>query len=294
MDFSIIVPTFNRWRQLNKCLNRLYELDYPKDKYEIIVVDDGSHEMQTPPHNNGMPKIMFLRRHHAGAGAARNWGISHARGRWIAFTDDDCIVEANWLRKLKQGLCQRDIAAVGGSVLNPDSNYIALASYIQNFSAWLPKGKQRFVKDIPTANIAYKKDAIANMQFPEHLRGNVYEDSLFNHMLSQKILFCPEIKVTHHTWHKGDGLKKFFRMQKKAAAGFVLGGNIVHGQIGSMLVKFPELNLLCPRIVMVAVRCIKKGYFLRFLYALPLILAGEFYRGILVHKMIRFGNRRQT
>src|SRR6185369_10255511 len=94
--FSIIVPTYERPAQLSRCLQSLGQLDYPKENYEILVVDDGSaHPLDDVPF-----PVRILRHENTGPAGARNFGASQARGEFLAFTDDDCQPDAGWLREL--------------------------------------------------------------------------------------------------------------------------------------------------------------------------------------------------
>jgi len=288
MKFSIIVPTYNRKRMLYGCLKSLVNQDYPKNDYEIIVIDDGSTdgtEQIIKSLIKDYKNLRYFKIDHSGQAAARNIGLRRTKGKFIAFTDDDCVVEKNWLKKIEKVFKGTNTDAVGGSILNPTNRYIAWAQYILNFSSWFPKGSCRFIKDIPTANIAYRKMSIKGLAFPENLGRGVYEDSLFNHQLRKKrgkILFCPDIKVAHFTWNHNYGLKKFFWIQKKAAIGFVRGGYEVHGRIGNILRKWKPLNLFLPGLPSVVSRCLKQGYFLRLVFCFPLILIGELYKGVLI------------
>lgn len=302
MDFTVIIPTHNREKLLLECINSLTNQNYPNKKYEIIIVNDGSTDntdTKVKELKKKHPNIRYFRIKHSGCSAARNLGLRNVKGKFIAFTDDDCVVERDWLKKIEENFKRSGADAVGGSIVNPTNRYIAWSQYILNFSSWFPKGKNRYVKDIPTANIAYRKKIIKNHFFRENLGAWVYSDSLFNYLWNargyedalynfylyskdKKILFCPEIKVRHFTWKENYGLKKFFGIQKKAAIGFMLGGYVVHGMVGRMLFKLRFLNLFCPRLIMVLLRCLKYGYFMRFALCFPLLLAGEFYRGLVI------------
>jgi len=288
MKFSIIVPTFNRKKLLIECLNALLNQDYPKNMYEVLVIDDGS--------NDGTFKLVhffkkkysnlrYFQIQHSGPGPARNFGLSKSRGKFIAFTDDDCIVDFDWLKKIELAFKKTGADAVGGSIINPIDKYISNAQYILNFSSWFPEMNEGLVRDIPTANIAYKKKSIIKYSFEKGLLGYSYEDSIFNYILfseGKKIFFYPGIKVKHYTWKSHYGLKKFFRIQKRSALGFLLGGYKIHGSKGKILIRFRFLNLFCPRLIKVFLRCASKGYFISFLIHFPLILAGEFYKSLTI------------
>jgi glycosyltransferase involved in cell wall biosynthesis len=83
---SIIIPTHSRPVQLAACLASIARLDYPRDRVEVIVVDDGG-KTQLSAFNipsGGFP-LKRLVQAHAGPAAARNNGVAHADGQFVAF-----------------------------------------------------------------------------------------------------------------------------------------------------------------------------------------------------------------
>lgn len=120
VSISVIVPTFDRPRELATCLGALAALDYPADRYEVIVVDDGSEPPATPIAAPGRPglRMTWLRQPNRGPAAARNLGARHATGTVLAFTDDDCTPEPGWLAALAAAVAAKPSALHGGTVLN--------------------------------------------------------------------------------------------------------------------------------------------------------------------------------
>jgi GT2 family glycosyltransferase len=125
---SVIIPTHGRPHQLVECLRALARLDYPRTRFEVIVVDDGSE----PPVSGfatlfeGQLNLTVLRHaRRSGPAAARNVGAAHAGGRILAFTDDDCRPEQGWLRTMVARLEASPSALVGGRTINglPDEPY---------------------------------------------------------------------------------------------------------------------------------------------------------------------------
>ena len=102
LSVSIVVPTYRRPEQLARCLQALAELEYPTDRYEVVVVDDGSAE----PDATRIASICLEagarleRQARSGPAAARNRGARAARGEFIAFLDDDCAPSPDWLSLL--------------------------------------------------------------------------------------------------------------------------------------------------------------------------------------------------
>jgi GT2 family glycosyltransferase len=118
--FSVVVPTYGRARQLRDCLAALAALDYPRDRFEVVVADDGSPE---PPRDSvealrNAIDVRLLAAPHRGPAAARNLGAGAAQGELLAFTDDDCRPTPGWLRALAVRLRAQPRAAVGGRVRN--------------------------------------------------------------------------------------------------------------------------------------------------------------------------------
>lgn len=118
--FSIIIPTYNRPGPLASCLEALARLDYPKDRFEVIVVDDGGTadlEQVTTAMQDRIA-ISLIRQENAGPGTARNTGAGQAKGDMLAFTDDDCAPAPDWLRRIAGAAVEHPGAAVGGRTVN--------------------------------------------------------------------------------------------------------------------------------------------------------------------------------
>ncbi len=130
--FSIVIPTYNREAQLVSCLDSLARLDYPRDRFEAIVVNDGGEVPDTAvaPFSGDL-NVRLLHQRHAGAGAARNAGAAQAKGEFLAFTDDDCAPDPHWLSALAKRFATVPDHLIGGRTLNvlPD-NLFSTASQL--------------------------------------------------------------------------------------------------------------------------------------------------------------------
>ncbi|MEN6534186.1 MAG: glycosyltransferase [Bryobacteraceae bacterium] len=131
IDFTVIVPTRDRHEQLMVCLQALVDLRYPRNKFEVVVVNDGSAEPVEPvvtPFQTLLP-LTLLNQNGAGPAAARNHAAALARGRFLAFTDDDCAPAPDWLNELAVELAGAPDAIVGGRTVNAvNGNLFADAS----------------------------------------------------------------------------------------------------------------------------------------------------------------------
>jgi len=118
--FSIIIPTHGRAEHLNDCLRAITELSYPKDKFEVIVVDDGSPqplEDVVRPFKDRL-HIQLIRQTQAGPAKARNRGAADAKGEFLVFTDDDCRPDESWLTHIENTFKRNPEALLGGKTIN--------------------------------------------------------------------------------------------------------------------------------------------------------------------------------
>jgi GT2 family glycosyltransferase len=115
---TVVVPTYRRPDLLDRCLSALLAQGLDPGEYEILIADDAAGDETRGQvakwASRSPPEVRYVRPHPArGPAAARNAGWRAARGRFIAFTDDDCVPEPNWLREGLAALEQGPAAAWG-------------------------------------------------------------------------------------------------------------------------------------------------------------------------------------
>src|SRR5512136_2079386 len=113
---SIIIPVMDRAEELGRCLDSISRLRYPKEKLEIIVVDDGSRDNSKEVAASFGAVVLDSGGTGTGPAAARNCGSRVARGELLAFIDSDCIASPEWLEELVGLFDDPEVAAVGGFV----------------------------------------------------------------------------------------------------------------------------------------------------------------------------------
>ncbi len=91
--FSVVIPTYNRRRSLERVLNGLKLQEYPHEQLEVIVVNDGSEDGTSDMvRQANLPfAVGLLEEGNLGPAAARNLGVEHAHGPFVLFLDDDVI-----------------------------------------------------------------------------------------------------------------------------------------------------------------------------------------------------------
>jgi len=152
-QFSIVVCTYNRLDYLKKCITSLLKIDFPQ--YEIIIINDGStDDTQNFLDNLKNEKIKVIHnQHNQGLSASRNTGIKNTNFDIIAFTDDDCEVDKNWLTKLSKGFNDKQVGFVIGQTF-----YIS-----KNYQGYFPERlvSSKNAKWPMSCNIAYQKKVFA-------------------------------------------------------------------------------------------------------------------------------------
>ena len=157
---SIIIPVYNAEKYLDACIASL-KRQTTQEPLQIIIIDDGSDSPVTVQDAS----VLLLRQPHAGQSAARNIGLQHAKGEFIAFVDADDMIAPNW--------CERHLAAIEG-VDYVQSGYERVSSEGVAVSRSLPKNRYQFTS--PCMRL-YRREAIEGMQFEE---GMIYEDVVWS------------------------------------------------------------------------------------------------------------------
>jgi GT2 family glycosyltransferase len=203
--FSVIVPTYRRPEQLAVCLRSMTALEYPIDRYEVIVADDGGGEsLDAVVRSFGERlQVRLLRRPHVGPSGARNAGGAEAQGEYLAFTADDCMPATNWLDALAARFAVDPDCAVGGRIVNalPDNTYStathALIEHLYaHYNAW--PGPARFFTPNNLAVPASRYRAMGG--FDESFVTATGEDREFcdrwiRH--GHRMIYAPEAVVSH-------------------------------------------------------------------------------------------------
>jgi len=207
---SIIVITFNEKENIRDCLDSLVELDYPEDKYEIIVVDSSTD--RTPQIVVSYRKVRLIRSK-KGFATQKNVGLECATFDIVAFTDADCIIPQNWLKIINQAFKNREIAAIGGNAYPPTgTRYFGRCVACMGHPAGGAIGLDaNIIRDengidfIPGCNAVYRKMALLNAGGFDTYFDEGGEDIDISRRLKEKgycIDYVPELTIYHKPRNK--------------------------------------------------------------------------------------------
>ena len=131
---SIIIPHLNQIEGLARCLVSVGNQDYPRERVEIIVVDNGS-TLSLTALQAAWPEVRFLREPTPGPGAARNLGVANAGGDILLFIDADCRAGAGWITAAVRVLLRRPGRGIVGGDVRIDFRHPARRSALEAYEA---------------------------------------------------------------------------------------------------------------------------------------------------------------
>ncbi|MER2532793.1 MAG: mycofactocin biosynthesis glycosyltransferase MftF [Candidatus Competibacter sp.] len=212
---SIIVPARGRPAATRRCVQSLLALDYPADRREIIVVDDAS----TPPLASvlrDLPVTLLRQERNIGQSAARNLAAAVATGTVLAFTDNDCVAEPDWLRALVPYFADPEIAIVGGRVAAPVvrgavAAFEAVRSPLDMGAVAAEVTPAAAVSYLPTCNLLVRRDAMRDQGgFDATLRVGEDVDFIWRVLRAgSRARYVPEGRIVHdHRVRWGDWLNR--------------------------------------------------------------------------------------
>ncbi len=205
---SIIIPAKNEEKLIRGCIRSLNQLDYPKEKIEIIIVDGLSTD-----NTSGVAREMgatVISNAKQTVSPGRNIGFEKARGDLIAFTDADCVVDKNWLsNSIKYFEKDNTVACVGGPNLTPsdESDFGKAVGFVFDqpvFAAGSIHARDlnevKEVSSIPGCNAIYRQSILTKvMPLDESMLTG--DDTLLNRKildLGCRLLYTPDVRVLHY------------------------------------------------------------------------------------------------
>jgi len=195
-ELSIIIPTHNSASAIDRCINSLNAQSYHREKYENIIVDDGSKDKTIElAKKAGVDKI--IETEPCFQGKARNIGVKNSKGDFVAFIDSDCLAKEGWIKAVFDGLSSK--GAITGPIENGNpQSHVAWVEYLVEFGGWSQYREQSFVPFFPGCNGACKKDDF--LRAGGFVESEASEDVLFGISLRRagiNLRFIPEMQVLH-------------------------------------------------------------------------------------------------
>lgn len=200
VNVSVIVPAYNAERCLPDCLVALVAQDYPRDRYEVIVVDDGSTDGTTQV--AARDGVIRLRQPHLGPAAARNTGIRLARGDLLLFTDADCAPAPDWISAMVETFANPSVAGCKGVYRTSQRSLVARFVQVEYEEKYAKMQFGRPIDFVDTYSAAYRKTVLMREGvFDERITAPSVEDIELSFRLAErghKLWFNPWAVVYHY------------------------------------------------------------------------------------------------
>jgi glycosyltransferase involved in cell wall biosynthesis len=203
--FSVIVPTYRRPEELKSCLQCLVNQSLHHSAYEVLIVDndkEGSGEPVVKSHSKGSVSLQYYKKFSNNVSEARNLGARFAKGRWLAFLDDDCLPAENWLltaRKFLQAYEEPGLIFGGGYLREaPGPDSTEQSPKVLPANQYLVEGNLFFQRAEYLDLGGMRPDLGPNEdRFGYHEGAELIDRHLARHGRLHRRMLCPQLAVNH-------------------------------------------------------------------------------------------------
>ncbi|MBN1399138.1 MAG: glycosyltransferase [Bacteroidetes bacterium] len=230
-SISVVIAARNEEKKIEQCLQSLLSQNYPADKFEIIIADDGSTDETSSIVKYFAERFSNLHLLQLVHDSSRKTGhkpealakaIELAKGEIILTTDADCIVPAHWIKTMA-GHFDEGVAFVAGPVVESDSNsffekmeQLEFLGLITTAAGLIGSGRPIICNG---ANLAYRKDAFTAAGGFNENSGSNDDESLMNQIVYKKIgkvVFAPDADAVVTT-SSSNTIRSFLRQRVRWA-----------------------------------------------------------------------------
>lgn len=188
---TVVVPAKNEGLHIGQCLKSLVDQDFPRERYEVIVVDNYSKDNTVEIAKKFPVSVVQTK---GKVGKVRNDGVRNGKGDIILFIDADCVAPSNWVSKYVELIHANENSSFGGGVINPDD-----ANLIEKY--WILEGPDgpALPRELIGANIGIRKSHFERVGgFNEEVSSG--EDTSLSISLKRTgihVTMSPQLSVTH-------------------------------------------------------------------------------------------------
>jgi len=222
---SIIIVNYNGKRFLKDCFDSLPALNYPKNRLEIIMIDNSSHDDSIEYVKRQYPRIKVFKNDTNNYCRANNLGITKSKGEYIALLNNDTKADKNWLIELIKVISADDeIGAVGSKILFPDGRLQGAGHYEFPDFYWSDRGfkeenKGQYsvieeIKSLSHCAILYRRKCLDSIGLLDEDFNMFVEDVDMSIRARQKgwRMFYVPLSIAYHKFHgsANDDLSNFF------------------------------------------------------------------------------------
>jgi glycosyltransferase involved in cell wall biosynthesis len=208
VDISLIIGTLNRCQQLRLCVEAVLRMEF-KGRWELIIVDNGSSDETAVMVQNLIAiapfAVTYVSEARRGLGNAHNAGLAVAKGKIVAFTDDDCYPAPDFLEQICHAFGDVSVGYITGRIILHDPTDYPAVVMESTTPHTFPPASFVHVGQVQGANMAFRRQALLSVGGFDPLFG---PGSLFNaedadaagrvSAVGWRGKYCPEVIVRHH------------------------------------------------------------------------------------------------
>lgn len=211
MSISIIIPALNEERMIGRCLESLAKLSFARERFEVLVVDNGSRDKTLAIAESFKDRLNLrvLQKTGVRISALRNMGAHAALGDIVAFLDADCLAPGDWLDRILEVTPADGTGVLGAHYLLPeDSSWVGRTWHLYQEA---PKAGE--VSHVPAGDLVMRREDFLRLGgFDETIQTNEdYELCERARTAGMKVRAFPQIGVVH--LGTAQSLRVFFRKQ---------------------------------------------------------------------------------
>lgn len=211
---SVITVNYNGGKIIEDCLASIFNLDYPVNKLEVIVVDNGSTDNSLNLIRDKFPQVLVLLNEVNNYCKANNLGIKKASGEYVVLINNDVVLDKNWLKEILPFLIgEGNVIGASGKILFPNGRIQSTGHYTLPNFYWSDRGfrekdvgqyeKVEEIESVPNTCVIYKKWIFEKVGFFDEDFHMYLEDIDFCYRCRKqgyKILYIPKA-ICFHKFH---------------------------------------------------------------------------------------------
>ena len=239
INVSVIIPIYNQEDNIKECALALLNQTYPRDQYELLFIDNGSTDKTSEILASlDIPITKYTDKKNSYA--ARNYGLSIAKGKVIAFIDGDCIACPGWIEEGLKALNSLGSNLIGGKIIFSYNSPICTSQLLDSIIHLQNFDNVKYRNASVTANLFAEKEIFSKIgNFPEGTKsGADIRFTAYAASKGYKISYSERALIHHESRRWNELLNKIIRTSKgKVSSTDQI--NMIGNKFNKRLVFFP-------------------------------------------------------
>jgi len=215
---SVIIPVYNAEETIERCLTSILDLNYPKDMFEIVVINDGSVDRTLEILRKFSGKVRIMSKKRGGAASAQNVGIRNTNGEIILNVDSDTYVTKNYLNAVIEEFDEPQVGIVAGFMRTaPTRSFWGRITGYEAEERGLKKIASKYVHHMTTSCTAYRRIMFDDIgYFDESLKVGGYDTEFSKRAIKAGWKIVLVNSIWYHEWKTS--FSSYFKQQVRGGS----------------------------------------------------------------------------